>query len=181
MKKQLLIFVLGLTISVQATAQLVNTQSGETSFFSETPLENISAKNNQVAAIVNTATGDIAVKIPMTQFVFPNKLMQEHFNENYVESGKFPAASFRGKIVETIDFKKDGVYDVSAKGILEVHGVKQDRTIKGKLTIAKGQTTLESSFDIKLVDHKIDIPTVVFAKIAEVISVKNRWVMLPKK
>ncbi len=170
-----------LVLALSAHAQLFLTQTGETSFFSETPLENIAAKNTNTAAIINTAKGEIAIKMAMNQFVFPNKLMQEHFNENYMESDKYPTATFRGKIQETIDFKKDGVYDVSAKGTLEIHGIKQDRIIKGKLTVGKGQIMMESNFNIKLVDHKIDIPTVVFAKIAEVISVKSNWVLMAKK
>jgi len=181
MKKLILSFAFGFIVSSQVLAQLIMTQTGETSFFSETPLENIAAKNNLVAAAINTTNGDVAVKIPMNQFKFSNKLMEEHFNENYVESEKFPSATFRGKIQEPIDFKKDGSYDVSAKGLLEIHGVKQERTIKGKLTIAKDQVTLEANFDVKLVEHKIEIPTVVFAKIAESIAVKNKWVLVPKK
>ncbi len=164
-----------------AHAQVYMTQAGETSFFSDTPLENIAAKNNQTAAAINTANGEIAAKMQMSQFVFPNKLMQEHFNENYMESAKYPSAIFKGKIQETIDYKKEGVYDVSAKGTLEIHGVKQERTLKGKLTISKDNLTLESDFDVKLVDHKIEIPKVVFAKIAEVIAVKNKWLLIPKK
>ena len=181
MKKIILSFAISFIVSSQVLAQLIMTQTGETSIFSETPLENIAAKNNLVAAVINTANGDVAVKIPMNQFKFSNKLMEEHFNENYVESEKFPSATFRGKIQEPIDFKKDGSYVVSAKGSLEIHGVKQERTIKGKLTIAKDQVTLEANFDVKLVDHKIEIPTVVFAKIAESIAVKNKWVLVPKK
>lgn len=181
--KKILIFLLitnGLC-AFQAKAQLFITQTGETSFFSETPLENISALNKQVAAIINTATSEVAVRIQNVAFHFPNKLMEEHFNENYMETEKYPNATFKGKIQEVIDYPKEGVYDVTAKGTLEMHGVKQERTLRGKLTVAPNQLTLVCNFDVKLADHKIDIPTLVVAKIAESLTIKNRFVLTPKK
>jgi YceI-like domain len=168
-------------IAFQAKSQLFITQAGETSFFSETPLENISALNKQVAAIINTSTSEVAVRIQNVAFHFPNKLMEEHFNENYIESEKYPHSTFKGKFQEVIDFKKEGVYDVSAKGILEMHGVKQERVIKGKLTVGKDQLTFIGNFDVKLIDHKIVIPTLVMTKIAESLTVKNRFVFTQKK
>jgi polyisoprenoid-binding protein YceI len=160
-------------ISFSGFSQLYLGKAGETSFYSEAPLENITAVNKQVTAALKVETGDVAVKMQMNQFQFPNKLMQEHFNENYMESSKFPTGTFTGKIQEKIDFTKDGIYDVTTKGNLTIHGVKKERTITGKLTIKGTTLTLVSNFDVKLVDHKIDIPTIVFAKIAEVIAVKN--------
>lgn len=181
--KKILVFLLTISslVAFQAKAQLFISQTGETSFFSETPLENISALNKQVAAIINTATSDVAVRIQNVSFHFPNKLMEEHFNENYMETEKYPNSTFKGKIQEVIDYQKEGVYDVTAKGTLEMHGVKQERTLKGKLTVAPNQLTLVCNFDVKLADHKIDIPTLVVAKIAESLTVKNRFVLTPKK
>jgi len=168
-------------VAFQAKSQLFITQLGETSFFSETPLENISALNKQVAAIINTSTSEVAVRIQNVAFHFPNKLMEEHFNENYMETEKFPNSTFKGKIQEVIDYQKEGTYDITAKGILEMHGIKQERTLKGKLTVAPNQLTLVCNFDVKLADHKIDIPTLVIAKIAESLTVKNRFALTPKK
>lgn len=182
MKKTLFILLaLSSIAAFQAKAQLFITQTGETSFFSETPLENISALNKQTAAIINTSTSDVAVRIQNVAFHFPNKLMEEHFNENYMETEKYPNATFKGKIQEAVDFQEEGVYDVTAKGILEMHGVKQERILKGKLTVAPAQLTLVCNFDVKLADHKIDIPTLVVTKIAESLTVKNRFVLTPKK
>ena len=180
MKKVLLLLALT-AYSSALRAQLYTAQSGETSFFSKAPLEDISAVNKKVGAVLNTATGDIAVKIPMTEFSFPNKLMQEHFNENYVESDKYPAATFRGKIQESVDYAKPGTYPVTAAGTLDLHGVKQERTLKGTLTVGEGKLTLQSDFPIALKDHQIDIPKLVFQKIAETIAVKNTWVFVPRK
>ena len=182
MKKVLVILlIISSLLAFRVNAQLFITQTGETSFFSETPLENISALNKQVAAIINTSTAEVAVRIQNVAFHFPNKLMEEHFNENYMETEKYPNSTFKGKIQEVIDYQKEGVYDVTAKGTLEMHGVKQERTLKGKLTVAPNQLTIICNFDVKLADHKIEIPTLVVAKIAESLTVKNRFVLTPKK
>lgn len=175
MKRIVKILMINLLMTNQLYSQLYSTQTGETNFFSETPVENISAINKTVGAILNTANNEIAVSMKMTAFDFPNKLMQEHFNENYMESEKFPAGSFKGKIVEVVDFTKNGSYDVTARGFLTLHGIAQPRDLKGKLTIDNQKISLSCNFDVKLVDHKIDVPKLVFAKIAEVITVKSKY------
>jgi hypothetical protein len=154
-------------------------RNGEVSFFSETPLENISALNKNGTALLNIKTGDVAIKMQTAQFVFPNKLMEEHFNENYMESEKYPTATFTGKVVETIDFSKEGIYAVSAKGILLMHGVKKERTLAGKLTVTKMGILLICDFNVPLTDHKIEVPKLVFEKIAEVIAVKTKFNFVP--
>ena len=179
MKNTVKLLITSLLISSKSFGQLYATQSGETSFFSETPVENIVAVNKTTGAIINTATNEVAISMKMTSFEFPNKLMQEHFNENYMESEKYPTGTFKGKIIESIDYTKNGTYDVTAKGNLTIHGVTLPRDLKGKLTIENQKISLISKFDIKLVDYKIDIPKIVFAKIAEVISVKTKYDFSP--
>ncbi len=179
MKNILKLLLISCLASNATFGQLYSTQSGETSFFSETPMENISGLNKMVGAIINTSTNDIAVSMKMSAFDFPNKLMQEHFNENYMESGKYPTGIFKGKIVDAIDYTKNGTYDVTAKGQLTLHGVTQTREVKGKMTIENQKITLVSNFDVKLVDHKIEVPKLVFAKIAEVIAVKLKYTFIP--
>lgn len=181
MRKLLLFIGLGLLGFTPAVSQIFLTQTGQTSFFSETMVENISAENAHVGAILNEATGEIAVRMQMFQFRFPNRLMEDHFNENYMESEKYPVGTFRGKIQEKVDFSQEGTRDVTAKGVLELHGVRQERILKGKLTVGKQQLTLVCDFDVRLADHKIEIPTLVMTKVAEVVSVKNRFVLQPKK
>ena len=177
----LLILMISQFLAITCFGQIYMTKTGQSSFFSETPLENISAVNNQVAVLLNTATGEMAILMQQRAFHFPNKLMEEHFNENYMETEKFPTAVFTGKIKEVLDYTKDGSYSVNADGALSMHGVKQNRTLKGQLVIANGQITLTSAFDVKLTDHKIEVPTLVIAKIAESISVKNTFVLVPRK
>lgn len=178
--KKLLFFSLLTFYFSPAPAQTFLTQSGETSFFSETPVENITASNKKGRSAINPATGEVVVTMQMTDFSFPNKLMQEHFNENYVESEKYPTATFRGKFTEPVDFTKAGTYDVSAKGTFSLHGVAQERTLKGKLSVEPGlKLSLLCDFMVALKDHKIEVPTLVFVKVAQTISVKNRYVYAP--
>lgn len=142
------------------------------SLFSRAPLEDIDAESGRGVSVLNTATGQIAFSVPVKSFRFEKSLMQEHFNENYMESDKFPNASFKGKINEKIDPTKNGTYTVQATGVLDVHGVKQNRTIPGKIVVSNGAVQLSSEFMVKCVDHKIEIPKLVFQKIAENIQIK---------
>ncbi|GAB3521648.1 YceI family protein [Emticicia fontis] len=180
MKKGFLIVSLSfIAITVFGQNQWI-CRKGETSFFSETPLENIAAVNKNVVSIIDFTKGEIAVKMTMTDFKFQNHLMEEHFNENYMESEKYPTATFVGKFQEPIDISKNGTYDVSAKGSLTMHGINKERILKGKLTINNEEITLQSNFDVALKDHKIEVPTLVVTKIAEVIAIKDKLVYTKK-
>ncbi len=167
--------------TIWANAQVYMTQKGEVKFFSTTPVEDINATSKTVGAILNTATNDLAIQLVIKQFKFTNALMQEHFNENYMESEKYPKASFTGKINEKVDYTKDGVYKVTATGKLTLHGVTKDRTIEGQVTVKSGNIILFSEFWIATTDHNIEIPKVVFAKIAEKIKVTANIPLEPKK
>ncbi|MDZ4666787.1 MAG: YceI family protein, partial [bacterium] len=110
MKHRILLLVGTLLSSTFTFAQLFSTASGEVSFFSKTPLEDIVADSKTVLVVFNSQTRGMAFSITNTSFQFPNKLMQEHFNEKYIESEKFPSSTFSGKMNETIDLTKDGEY-----------------------------------------------------------------------
>jgi hypothetical protein len=181
MKNIIKTLLISLFFAVNTEAQNYICRDGETSFFSETPLENIAALNKTVTSVLNTATNEIAVKMVMTEFKFKNHLMEEHFNENYMESSKFPNGIFKGKINETIDWKKNGTFDVSANGMLIMHGVSKERLLKGKVSIKDEEITLLCGFNIPLADHKIDVPKLVMVKIAENIAVNNKFVFTEMK
>ena len=176
MKPTTIVFLL-LALSLQLVAQtdksgVYFTKKGKVHFFSASPLEDIEANASDATIVLNTADKSVNAKITQTSFVFKDKLMQEHFNENYMESDKYPYSVLSMAIVENIDFKKDGVYDVTLKGTLDMHGVKQAREIKGKLTIKNGvPVNATATFIVKLVDHKIKIPKAVILNIAEEIKV----------
>jgi hypothetical protein len=142
------------------------------SIYSKAPIEDIEAKTDKGTSVFNAASGELAFSMPIRSLKFDKALMEEHFNENYMESDKFPQASFKGKLAQTPDITKDGVYPVTANGMFEVHGVKQNRTIPGKLTVNGGTISLSSEFIVACKDHKIEIPTLVFHNIAETIKVQ---------
>lgn len=160
-------------------AQIYTSKSTEITFFSTAPLENITAVNKVAKPLINTKTGDVQVKVPITGFIFEKPLMQEHFNENYMESEKFPDATFKGKLEENIDWTKDGTYKVNIKGKLTVHGVEKERTLPATITIKGGIATVESKFDIVLKDHNITVPELVFQKIAEKVEVTLKSTLQP--
>lgn len=169
------IFLLALLfIGFQSKAQLFTTTTGEVSFFSKTPMTDIDAVNKSVSSIINTTTNEVAVQMRITSFVFPNKLMQEHFNENYLESEKFPSATFKGKIKESVDLTVAGTYPITAAGSATIHGVTRPVELKGSIVSTGTSLALTCAFEVKLVDYKVDIPKIVFAKIAEVIKVSSK-------
>lgn len=183
MKNRLMLIFKILLIAVSPVfgqSNIMATNEGNISFFSNAPLEDIEAKNNKVISLIDTRKNEIAVRVPIKQFQFRNKLMQEHFNENYMESEKYPHATFKGKINEVIDYKKHGFYDVTSTGILNIHGVNQKRTLKGKLIINGAGIRLDTHFNVLLKDHKIKIPRLVFNKIAEEIAVATSFTYSPQ-
>ncbi len=141
------------------------------SFYSKAPLEDIEAVNKEATSIIDIPTRNVAFKVPIKSFKFQNRLMQEHFNENYMHSDKFPDGTFAGKIIEYVDLKKEGEHEVTVSGKLTIHGVTQNRTIKGKITIKNQTAMIDCKFDVYLKDHHIDIPKMVIKKIAEKIEV----------
>lgn len=140
--------------------------------YSKAPLEDIDATSQKGTSVFNTATAELAFSVPIRSFVFEKSLMQEHFNENYMESDKYPNASFKGKIQQMPDVSKNGTYPVTVAGVFETHGVKQARTIPGKIMVNNGSISMSAEFMVLCKDHKIDIPTIVFKNIAESIRVQ---------
>src|SRR5687768_15118881 len=149
-----------------------STQKAFINFSSEAELELIKAASNEVRGIIDPVSNQFAFTVDVNTFKgFNSELQREHFNEKYLESEKFPKASFSGKLIEQIDFTKNGSHEIRAKGDLDIHGVKQTRIIRGKLIINNGTLLVESQFIIPLSDHNISIPTIVNQKIATEIRV----------
>ena len=167
----------GLTISLLLTtavlAQNYVTKTGHIKFYSETPIETIEAHNHAVNAALNPETGDLVFKVLIKSFEFEKALMQEHFNENYMESDKFPNAMFRGKVTNAanIDFSKNGTYDASVKGELTIHGVTNEVDEKGTFTVAGEKIQGKSVFSVLLEDYEIKVPGAVRKQISESIEV----------
>jgi polyisoprenoid-binding protein YceI len=165
-----LILICNAAIAQQADTQFF-CKDGFVHFFSSSPLEDIEAKSNTVVAVYNTTKNEVGAKISIKSFSFKDKLMEEHFNENYLESDKYPFATLTGKIAEPIDLSKDGTYNATVNATLEIHGVKQVRGIKCTFTVKGEQIIVKSVFEVKLADYKIKIPKMVVMNIAETIKV----------
>ena len=147
-------------------------QEGRIDFISDAPLELIKAASDELKGALDMDKQTFAFSVPMISFQgFNSPLQREHFNERYVESSEFPDATFSGKIIEQVDFSQPGIYVVRAKGILDIHGVKQERIIKGSLEISEDNMKIQAAFTVPVKEHNIKIPRVVFQKIAELIKV----------
>ena len=174
MKKYISILVMALVFTIGTTfAQTYKTSTGQIKFVSETDFEKFEAINNQVSAAI-TAQGKLQFKVPVNSFEFEKKLMQTHFQENYMESASFPNGTFKGdfKDFQNVNLKKDASYDVIAKGILEIHGVSKEVEIPGKLvTDGKGGITLKANFNISCKDYGVNIPKNVVSKVSDTIKI----------
>jgi hypothetical protein len=154
-------------------------ESGEVTFFSYAPLEDIKAVSKQVNSFINISNYEFAFMIPVRSFRFAKSLMEEHFNEKYLESDKFPQATFKGIINEKVDLDKNGKYDVTATGKMHIHGVEKEITEKAQLEVSEGKMNLLTDFKIILSDYKISKPQIMFNNIADTIDVKLKAVYVP--
>ncbi|MES2592226.1 MAG: YceI family protein [Bacteroidota bacterium] len=179
--KKLFLLLITAAFSTVMSAQIYIAKTCTVSFFSSSPIENIEAINKSSKPIINTATGDVQIKIVMSGFVFEKPLMQEHFNENYVESEKFPNAFFKGKINETIDYTKNGEHKVTVTGKLTIHGVEKDRTINGTVAVKDSEIAISTKFNVHIADHDIEVPSLYVQNIAEDVEVKLNAILEPFK
>jgi len=151
---------------------IYSTETGTITFRSEAVEELISATSHQLRGLIDIEKRTFAFRILLRSFNgFNNGLQREHFNENYLESEKYPEATFRGKIIEQVDFTGRGKFIIRAKGLLSIHGVEQERIIKSEVTMFNGILHVESVFSILITDHDIKVPRVVHEKIASEIQV----------
>ena len=180
--KLIALILLAVPNAVVYAQTLYTTKIGQISFFSETPIRNIEAMNNEVVSMINTETGEIGFVVPVKSFRFEKSLMEEHFNENYMETAKYPKTTFQGKIsnLNAIDFKKDGTYSATVDGKLSMHGVTKTISTVGKITVDKGKIVAMASFTVKLEDYNVKRPTIVAAEIAESVEIKINCRYEPK-
>lgn len=155
-------------------AQNYITRNGNISIYSHTPAEDIKAQNNEVVSVVNAATGSVELKLAIKSFHFPKTAMEEHFNgEKYMDSEKYPRAGFKGTItnITTVDFSKNGSYNVSVSGDLTIRDVTKTITVPGVITVADGAITITSTFKVKRKEYNIIGESFVQQKIAEEIQI----------
>ncbi len=162
--------------SFQCVGQKFFTRNGHLGFFSKTNMEDIKANNESVTYIMDLSTGEINISALQTNFQFEKALMQEHYNENYVESSKFPKAIFKGKIddMTKVNFKMEGVYNAKISGNLEIHGVTKPYSVDATFKVGGGHVVAETHFKVKCADHNIKIEASLKNNIAESIDVNAK-------
>ncbi len=174
-----LILALGPNVSGQDPT-IFSTENGRVYFLSDAPLEMISASSEQLVGVLNIQDRRFSFSIPVNTFEGFNSSMQKtHFNEDYLETDRYPQATFKGKIIEEVDLVREGQYQIRAKGKLVIHGIANDRIIRCDLRVESGKITVTSEFTVFLDDHDIKIPSIVNQKIAEEIQVKIDFIMEP--
>jgi len=174
MKKNLLTLLCFLTLALFTHAQdRFFTKSGKIEFFSKAPLEDISAKNKTAQVVLDAKSGALQFSVLMKGFEFDKALMQEHFNDDYVESDKFPKADFKGTITNNseINYTKKGAYTVKVKGKLTLHGITKDVETTGTIKVDEDGLKTASTFNIKLSDYKISIPSIVKDKVSNNVKI----------
>ena len=155
-----------LLICFNCSAQQFIGNNGSISFFSEAPMEDISAVNNRVSAVFDATSNDLVFQLRISDFVFPKALMQEHFNENYLESDIYPSAIFIGRLVNISNSK------ATVQGDLTIHGKTNKIKVDGVIKQDEQRVNIEAEFMVKLEDYDIKIPRIVMYKIAERIDIK---------
>jgi len=165
------LIIIYLLFSTQVLAQQFYTNKGKISFFSEAPLEDISAVNENVSAIIDSQTGGFAFRLKIEDFTFPNSLMQEHFNESYLESEKYPLSTFTGVIDNFSDLDLSNEQNLVVNGSLSMHGISKDAQMKATAKMKNDELHISSTFDVALEDYDIEIPKIMIYKIAETIAV----------
>jgi polyisoprenoid-binding protein YceI len=177
MKKIIIIFILTNLFA----KEIFFTRSGTISFYSSALLEDIEAVNHQVTCVLNMENGEVAFRVPIHGFTFENALMQEHFNENYMESDKYPTAGFKGKIENWSELKLSGEpQDVNLTGELTIHGVTNQISETGQISFQNGELFGTSKFNVTVADYDIEIPKIVRENIAKIVEVTVNMEMKKK-
>ncbi|HTA61415.1 MAG TPA: YceI family protein [Bacteroidia bacterium] len=179
--KKVFLVAAALVIANMTQAQIYMGKSCVTHFFSKTSMKDIEASSNTAKPVLDAASGSFQMRIQNTSFKFESSFMQEHFNENYMESEKFPFSTFKGKINEKVDYTKDGENKVTCTGTMDMHGITQQITMPGTLTVKGKEISIVSKFKIKPADYKIKVPSLYVKEIAEEIDVDINTVMEPYK
>lgn len=183
MKKRLLVLIAFLALAAPAFTQKFFTRDGKVKFYSDASLEKIEATNKSATAVIDAATGKMEWKVLIKGFLFEKALMQEHFNENYMESTKYPNASFKGEItnLSEVNLAKDGNYTAKVKGKMTIHGVEKDVETTGTVKVSGTSITIHSDFVAKCSDYNIKIESGKVNNISNDIKVTIDAVLAPMK
>ena len=178
MKKIILIILSFFALNTSAQEKYY-IKSGVIRFESKAPLEDIEAINRSVVCVYDKSSNAIQFSMNIRGFEFKKALMQEHFNENYMESDRFPKAEFKGVLID--DVKGLGTFDVKAKGNLLIHGVTNEVIVPGRFVITQDKIQLNAEFTLVVADYKIEIPSLVRDKIAKTVKIRVDAGLIPLK
>ena len=185
MQKLMIVLAAFFALSTAASAQKFFTRDGKIKFdaTATSSPEKIDALSNSATCVLDAANGNFQWAVLIKGFQFEKSLMQEHFNENYMDSGKYPKATFVGKItnIADINFGKDGTYNAVVSGQMTMHGATKDITTNGALTVAGGNVKINAGFNLKLADYNVDIPSLVSDKIAKEAKILVDATLVPKQ
>jgi hypothetical protein len=167
--KNFKIVLFGLLFINMGFAQKMLTRTGEVKFEASMPgIEEVAGTSTSSSCVLDTKTGEIAALTLVKSFKFKAPLMEEHFNENYMESSIYPKATFKGKILNFDGEKvKEKAQTYDLEGDLTIHGITKKIKTKITLTPSGEKIVATSDFSVKPVDYGIKIPSLVKSKIAE--------------
>ena len=177
MEMKLLSIVFLFFMVTEANSQVYTSNKIAVHFFSPAPVTDINALTNTATALLNTKKREVRVSIPIASFNFKKALMQQHFNQIYLESDKYPLASFKGLYPEYINFSKDGSYKIPLTGKFNIHGVEKMLTIPCDMSIKNGEITFNTDFKLLSKDFKIQTPTILTKEVGQEISVTVNGVL----
>ena len=182
MKYLFILFICGFLTTNLTAQEVYFTRTGKIDFHAGTTIEDIDATNNEVTSVLDITKGELAFNVLIKSFHFRRSLMEEHFNENYMESSKYPKATFKGKILnkEKIDFKINGTYNSHVEGELTIHGVTKPVNAPVTFIVEGKQIKGYGSFSVKVQDYKIEIPGVVADKISKQVSINVQCIYEPR-
>ena len=183
MKKLILLFVCITGCVSLAVGQKYYSKTGHVHFISEAPIETIEADNNNCYVVFDEATGQFEFSVLIKGFTFQKALMQEHFNENYMESDTYPKAVYKGSITNwaSIHLMNDHVFEVNVEGQLTIHGITKPFKCPASLTMKNGGVSANAAFEIVIADFNIQIPKVVRDNISKSVKVTVKADLQPIK
>ena len=163
--------VLFLLCTVPASGQVYICTNADITFFSEAPIENIKGETSTAVSALNINNGELYFKVAIRSFNFHRSLMQEHFNEDYLQSDQFPYAQFKGRIPDSVDLTKPGTYTVKVKGYLTIHHVTKECTTNGNITVKPGEIITHAVFSVKPQNYDVKVPRLLTENIAQNVQV----------
>ncbi len=159
-------------------AQIYTASEMYVHLFSPAPIADIEAVSNAAKAKLNTTKKDVEIEIPLSSFTFKKALMQTHFNEKYVESNKYPTATFHGKYTEDLDLAKDGVYTLHLNGKFNIHGVTKAKSVTCTFTVKQLKVIFDTKFQLLSADYKIKAPDVIYRKVGQEVTVDATGILI---